>query len=121
VRVNRHDDWVRRLSSRIANGFRNWVTGESITDIGCSVRVMRSEFLADVKLYRGMHRFLPTLLRMQGARLIEVPVNHRARKFGRSKYGISNRLFTGIVDTIAVRWMLSRNIRYRVDEPESGE
>jgi len=121
VRRNRHDSWVRRLSSRVGNGFRNWMTGESVTDVGCSLRVMRTEFLRDVKLYRGMHRFLPTLLRMQGARLTEISVNHRPRRHGRSKYGIGNRLFTGIVDTLAVRWMQSRHVTYRVDELESGE
>ena len=121
VRRDRHDSWVRKLSSRIGNGFRNRLTGESVTDVGCSLRVMRSAYLRDVKLYRGMHRFLPTLLRMQGARLTEVTVNHRPRRYGRSKYGIGNRLFTGIVDTLAVRWMQSRHVAYRADELESGE
>lgn len=121
VRRNRHDSWVRRLSSRVGNGFRNWLTGESVTDVGCSLRVMRTSYLREVKLYRGMHRFLPTLLRMQGARLTEVPVGHRPRRHGRSKYGIGNRFFTGIVDTLAVRWMQSRHVTYRADELESGE
>lgn len=121
VRVNRRDSWLRKLSSRIGNGFRNWVTRESVTDVGCSLRVMRTRYLREVKLYRGMHRFLPTLLRMQGARITEVAVNHRPRRYGRSKYGIANRLFAGIVDTLAVRWMQSRHVAYRIDEPESGE
>lgn len=121
VRTNRQDGWLRRVSSRIGNGFRNWLTGESVTDIGCSLRVMRTESLRGVKLYRGMHRFLPTLLRLQGARVTEMPVNHRPRRYGRSKYGIKNRLFVGIADVLAVRWMQSRHARYRVDELESGE
>lgn len=116
VRVDRHDSLVRKLSSKIGNGFRNWVTGESVTDVGCSIRVMRTEYLRRVKLFRGMHRFLPTLLRMEGARLLEIPVAHRARHAGRSKYGIANRLFVGVADVLAVRWMQSRAIRYRVRE-----
>jgi glycosyltransferase involved in cell wall biosynthesis len=116
VRMKRRDSPVRKISSRIANGFRNWVTRESVTDVGCSLRVMRSSYLREVKLYRGMHRFLPTLLRMEGATVIEVPVSHRMRRHGVSKYGISNRLFVGIVDVFAVRWMQNRTLRYRIKD-----
>ena len=77
---------------------------------------MRSSYLRKVKLYRGMHRFLPTLLRMEGATVVEVPVSHRMRRHGLSKYGISNRLFVGIVDVFAVRWMKNRALRYRIKE-----
>ena len=119
VRVDRHDSWLRRASSRVANAFRNRVTGESVRDIGCSLRVMRRDFLARVKLYRGMHRFLPTLLRLEGARVIELPVTHRPRRHGRSKYGIADRLFVGIVDVFAVRWMKSRRLTYRASEPDA--
>ncbi len=118
VRATRRDSWVRKLSSRIGNGFRNWMTGESVTDVGCSLRVMRTRFLRGVTLHRGMHRFLPTLLRMQGARLIELPVNHRPRLHGQSKYGIGNRLFVGLADVFAVRWMQSRHLHYEVEETE---
>jgi len=121
IRANRHDSWMRRLSSRVGNAFRNWMTGESVTDVGCSLRVMRTCYLRELELYRGLHRFLPTLLRMRGARLTEIPVNHRARRFGRSKYGIGNRLFVGLVDTLAVRWMQRRYVAYRAEEIESGE
>lgn len=120
VRTDRHDGWVRKLSSRIGNGFRNWVTHENVTDVGCSLRVMRSEFLDGVPLFRGMHRFLPTLLRMNGARVTERPVRHRARRHGTSKYGIGNRLFVGLVDVLAVRWMQSRNTPVRAEEIEPG-
>ena len=116
VRAERRDSVVRRLSSRIANGVRNWATGESVTDVGCSLRVMRAEYVRRIKLYRGLHRFLPTLLRMEGARVIEVPVAHRPRAHGVSKYGIGNRLFAGLHDVFAVRWMQGRMLRYRVRE-----
>lgn len=121
VRANRQDTWVRKLSSRVGNGFRNRMTGESVTDVGCSLRVMRTNFLRNVKLYRGMHRFLPTMLRMEGARLVELPVNHRPRLHGQSKYGIGNRLFVGLADVIAVRWMQSRRLTYQVRERDRGD
>lgn len=113
VRVDRHDGLVRRLSSRVANGFRNWMTNESVTDVGCSLRVVRTSYLKRVRPFRGMHRFLPTLLRLEGARVIEIPVAHRPRRFGRSKYGIGNRLFVGIEDVFGVRWLQRRALRWR--------
>ena len=116
VRAARRDNWLRLASSRIANGFRNRMTGESVTDVGCTLRVVRTSYLRRVKLYRGMHRFLPTLLALEGARVIELPVSHRPRRFGRSKYGIVDRFFTGLVDVFAVRWMMRRALRYRVKE-----
>lgn len=118
VRTLRRDGWVRQLSSRIANGFRNWATHEAVSDVGCSLRVVRSDYLRRLKLYRGMHRFLPTLLRLEGARIREIPVAHRPRRFGASKYGIRNRLFVGLVDVFAVRWMQQRALRYRARELE---
>ena len=116
VRIERRDALVRRVSSRVATGFRNWMTRESVRDVGCSLRVMRRRYLERVKLYRGMHRFLPTLLRLEGARVIELPVAHRPRRHGRSKYGIADRLFVGIVDVFAVRWMKSRRLAYHASE-----
>jgi dolichol-phosphate mannosyltransferase len=118
VRQGRQDGFVRKASSRIANGFRNWATHERVTDVGCSLRAMRASFLRRVKLHRGMHRFLPTLLRMEGARVVELPVRHRPRRHGRSKYGIANRLFVGFADVFAVRWMQKRQLRWRLRAPE---
>jgi dolichol-phosphate mannosyltransferase len=106
---------TRRLSSRVANGFRNRVTGERVRDVGCSTRAMRRECLDGILVFKGMHRFLPTLIRMNGYdRIVEVPVRHRARWKGTSKYGISNRLWVGIADTLAVRWMSGRMAAPRV-------
>jgi dolichol-phosphate mannosyltransferase len=118
VRVDRRDTWVRKVSSKVGNGFRNWVTSESVTDVGCSLRVMRTEHCKRVKLFRGMHRFLPTLLRMEGATVTEMPVSHRPRRHGTSKYGIGNRALVGFMDVLAVRWMQSRVRRYRAIEGE---
>ena len=115
VRSKRRDSWVRLVSSRVANNARNWFTNESVTDVGCSLRAMRTEYVKRVRLFRNMHRFLPTLLRMEGAtKIIEMPVAHRERRYGVSKYGIGNRLWVGIVDLFGVRWMQARHFRVRV-------
>lgn len=121
VRLHRHDSLIRRISSRIANRVRDWITGDSITDTGCSLKAYRIEFLRRLKMYDGMHRFLPTLLRLEGASVIEVPATHRARLAGRSKYGIRNRALRGLRDCLAVRWMRDRRLAYTVDDPMSGE
>lgn len=114
VRVNRHDTWSRKMQSKIGNGVRNWITRDHITDTGCSLKLVRREAIEGVKLFTGMHRFLPTLVRMQGYKVVEMPVNHRPRQFGTSKYGAMNRAFRGLVDCFAVRWMGKRMLRYKI-------
>jgi glycosyltransferase involved in cell wall biosynthesis len=109
VRQQREDDWVKRISSKVANGFRNWVTGDIITDAGCTFRALRREALRELPVFNGMHRFLPTLLRLQGFTVVEIPVNHRPRTRGESKYGIGNRMFRGIVDCFAILWWRKRS------------
>ena len=116
VRAKRRDRWVRKVASRIANGVRNRITRESVSDVGCSIRAFRSHLLSNLTMYDGMHRFLPTLLRMQGARVIEIPVGHRPRRFGESKYGIWGRLKVTLFDLFAVRWMQSRALSYQATE-----
>ncbi|MCU1229174.1 MAG: glycosyl transferase family 2 [Acidobacteria bacterium] len=116
VRVNRHDTFSRKLQSKIGNGVRNWITRDQITDTGCSLKLVRREAIDRVKLYTGMHRFLPTLVRMQGYKVAEMPVNHRARQFGVSKYGAMNRAFRGLADCLAVRWMSKRVLDYSAHE-----
>lgn len=117
-RRKREDNWLRKLSSRIANGVRNWLSGETITDTGCSLKAYRTDLLQRIYLFRGAHRFLPTLLKMEGASVAEVPVNHRPRTRGESKYGVWNRLFRSFYDLLGVRWMKSRTLGYRVAEEE---
>ena len=114
------DSWIRRLSSRIANRVRNRLSQETIQDSGCTFRAFRRECLRDLVLYRGFHRFIPTLLRMRGYRVLEVPVNHRPRRFGKSKYGISNRALHAFIDLLAVRWMKDRHLRYEIAEELGG-
>ncbi len=114
IRVNRRDSWTRRISSKIANGFRNWMTGDQVTDVGCSLRVFRHECVENIPLWKGMHRFLPTLAHLKGYQVTEIPVNHRPRRYGQAKYSIGNRLWVGIYDTLAVRWMQTRFVQPHV-------
>ena len=115
-RSERQDPWIRKLSSRIANGVRNWLTHETIHDSACGLKVFRRACLAQIRLYTGMHRFLPTLFRLEGFRVVEIPVNHRPRTAGTAKYGVRNRAIRGLRDTFAIRWMLKRILRYEVRE-----
>lgn len=116
VRLDRRDNLVRRVSSRVANYVRNRLSDETITDTGCSLKAFRRTALQRLVLYDGMHRFLPTLLRMEGFRVREVPVGHRPRRHGDSKYGIGNRLVPSFMDLLAVRWMKRRKLRYEVKD-----
>ena len=109
-RVRRCDPWHRRLSSRVANGIRNRLTGDSIRDTGCSLKVFRRDALLSLPPFRGMHRFLPTLLRQRGYSVLEHPVSHAPRRSGTSHYNARNRALRSFVDLLAVRWMKSRMI-----------
>lgn len=120
-RTGRADSWVRKLSSRIANSVRNVLSGDDIIDTGCTLKVFRKECLEAIPDFDGMHRFLPTLFRIAGYRVRQVPVSHRPRVAGDSKYGISNRLFRGLGDLMAVRWMKRRRLRYLAYEQEDEE
>jgi glycosyltransferase involved in cell wall biosynthesis len=121
VKRGEGDSVVRRASSRIANRVRNALSDETIQDSGCTFRAFRRECLRDLVLYKGFHRFVPTLLRMRGFRVIEVPVNHRPRRFGESKYGIGNRALRAFKDLLVVRWMKDRLLRYEVAEDLGGD
>jgi glycosyltransferase involved in cell wall biosynthesis len=116
VRTERRDGWHRRASSRIANAVRNRVTGERIADVGCGLKAYRAEVLRRMPRFDGMHRFLPTLMRLAGARVKEVPVGHRPRLHGESKYGVGNRLWRALADLAAVRWMQRRALDRGISE-----
>lgn len=113
-RVNRRDTAWKRLQSRIANGVRNWLNAETIRDTGCSLKAFRADAARGLPVFVGMHRFLPTLVKLQGGTVVEVPVNHRPRRFGTTKYGMLNRAVRGFVDALGVRWMQRRALTYRV-------
>ena len=120
IRRKRMDSVVRKISSRIGNGFRNWITGDSVTDVGCSLRVFKRECVADIKLFDGLHRFFPSLLKMEGFRIKEIPVKHHPRQRGKTKYGVWNRMWKGLRDCLAVRWMRQRRLDYRVVSRSPG-
>jgi dolichol-phosphate mannosyltransferase len=117
-RVDRRDPWTKRLASRVANPVRNWFTRDGVHDTGCSLKAFRREALQRLHLYRGMHRFLPALLQMEGFRVAEIPVSHRPRRAGVSKYGNWRRLWTGVADLWAVRWMARRRLGYELEQED---
>lgn len=116
IRARRKDPFIKKVSSRIANTIRDFVLKESWKDTGCTLKVYRHSFLENIKLFDGLHRFLPTLLKMEHARILEVEVNHRKRMYGKSKYHLWNRLTGPLRDLLAVRWMKQRHFHYRVEE-----
>ena len=115
-RINRQDSLSKKIGSRIGNFVRNQLTWESIHDTGCSLKVMNAQMLKRIKMYKGLHRFLPTLMRSEGARVIEVKVNHRPRLHGVSKYTNLQRGVEGFYDVIAVRWMIKRQLKIEIGE-----
>ncbi len=113
-RAKREDGVVRKIASRVANTARNWITGKTVRDVGCSTRAFRRECVADLPHFAGMHRFLPTLVAMQGGSISELPVSHRPRLRGKSKYSINNRLWVGLFDLFGVYWLRRRGFRYKI-------
>lgn len=114
-RYHRQDPWIRLVSAWIANTVRNKITHEQIRDTGCSLKAYRRECIERLKLFSGMHRFLPTLVKLEGFRVTEVKVRHFPRKHGKSKYTIRNRLFRSFIDCLAVAWMQKRALRYKIE------
>lgn len=119
-RVKRRDGIVKRAASKVGNAVRNAVMDETVLDSGCSLRAFKREAAARLKLFRGMHRFLPTLFKMEGFTLTQVEVSHRPRKFGKTKYGTLDRLAAALPDLLAVRWMRSRALTYKAREETGG-
>lgn len=115
-RKHRKDTFSKKIASKIGNFIRNSVTNDNIHDTGCSLKIMRSSMLKKIKMYRGLHRFLPVLMKLEGARIIEIPVNHRKRVYGSSKYNNLNRAIEGLYDLFAVRWMMKRHLDIKIKE-----
>lgn len=110
------DNFVRIASSRIANWVRNKLSGEKISDAGCTYRAFKRECIENLKFFKGMHRFLPTLFKIEGFTVAEITVANNPRFAGRSHYGVWNRLFASFYDLLAVRWMKKRMFRYQIAE-----
>ncbi|MBX6324454.1 MAG: glycosyltransferase family 2 protein [Chthoniobacterales bacterium] len=118
-RAARRDTLVKRLSSRIANAVRSRYTKDGVRDTGCTLKAMRRECVDALVPFKGMHRFIPALVKAAGYRLVEIPVNHRPRRYGRSKYGLGNRALRATIDMFGVRWLLSRRLDYKVRADEN--
>lgn len=115
-RVNRRDPFVKKITSFLANQVRSRVCRDGFRDTNCSLKVYRASALKKIKMYHGMHRFLPALFQIEGFKVVEVPVNHRERVKGKTKYNFLNRSFNTIADMLAVRWMRQRQLNYKIDK-----
>lgn len=113
-RARRKDTVVKQLTSRAANFVRSRFTKDGIRDTGCTLKAMRRECRDALVLFYGMHRFIPALVKGAGYKIVEIPVNHRPRTAGISKYGFGNRAVKATVDMFGVRWILSRQVRYKI-------
>lgn len=113
-RAQRKDTVVKRITSRVANFVRSRFTKDGVRDTGCTLKAMKRECVGALVPFKGMHRFIPALVKGAGYRLVEIPVNHRPRKFGQSKYGLGNRALRATMDMFGVRWLLSRQLDYKV-------
>jgi dolichol-phosphate mannosyltransferase len=116
VRRKRQDTWTRRMSSKIGNGVRNWLTGDRVTDAACGIKAIRREYWLRAPKFVGMHRFMATLVKYLGGKVVEVDVNHRPRAAGVAKYGIGNRIWKGLRDCFAMRWLRTRMLMHQVKE-----
>lgn len=119
-RVRRADSLSKKITSRVANFVRSRVVGDGIRDTGCTLKAMRRECVAALVPFRGMHRFIPALIKNAGFRIVEVPVSHRPRRFGVSKYGLGNRAVRATTDMLGVAWLQNRRLTYdviRTSEP----
>jgi glycosyltransferase involved in cell wall biosynthesis len=110
------DGFIRIVSSRIANSVRNKLSGETISDAGCCFRAFKRECIENLKFFKGMHRFLPTLFKIEGFTVTEISIRHNPRTAGEAHYGVWNRLFASFYDLLAVRWMKKRMFRYEIAE-----
>jgi dolichol-phosphate mannosyltransferase len=115
-RALRRDTRVKKLTSRIANTVRSRYTKDGVRDTGCTLKAMRRECVSALVPFKGMHRFIPALIKDAGYRLVEIPVNHRPRRFGQTKYGLGNRAVRATMDMFGVRWLLSRRLKYKIRE-----
>jgi glycosyltransferase involved in cell wall biosynthesis len=117
-RKDRQDTPFRRWQSRQANRIRNWITQETVNDSASSLKIYRARAIKGIKLFRGAHRYFPTLVKMRGYSVYETPVKHSHRFAGTAKYGFRNRAFVGIADLFGVRWMKRRYLNYQAKEIE---
>jgi dolichol-phosphate mannosyltransferase len=116
-RAQRKDTLLKRITSRVANSVRSRFNRDGVRDTGCTLKAMRRDCIGALVPFKGMHRFIPALVKGAGYRLVEIPVNHRPRRFGQSKYGLGNRALRATIDMFGVRWLLSRRLNYKLRKP----
>ena len=114
-RVNRKDSFVKNMSSSFANWFRDSMLHDGVSDSGCPLKIIKRELAIALPFFKGMHRFIPALILMNGGKVKEIPVAHFPRKTGKSKFNLWNRLLSPFLDTLAVRWMMKRKISYKIE------
>lgn len=119
-RARRADSVVKKITSRVANFVRSRFVGDGVRDTGCTLKAMRRECAAALVPFKGVHRFIPALVKNAGFKLVEIPVNHRPRKFGVSKYGLGNRAFRATADMFGVRWLQSRRVAYELKSSDGN-
>ena len=117
-RKNRQDTIKKRISSKIANNFRRMITKDKIHDVGCGLKAFKKECVSSIKLFDGLHRFIPILIELNGFTSTQIEVNHRHRFKGKSKYNVANRLFKSLYDLFAVKWMIRRHFTYKEKSDE---
>ncbi len=120
IRVERHDPFIKRMSSRIANAIRDWMIQDGVADTGCPLKIMRSSSARKIPFFDGMHRFLPALIQLYGGKIKQVPVKHYARIAGKSKYHLFNRLFGPFIDALVFMWMRKKVIKYKIASSSNG-
>jgi glycosyltransferase involved in cell wall biosynthesis len=116
VRANRKDSFVKKMSSRIANGIRRAFTHDGMDDTGCPLKVIKTSYAKRIPMFNGLHRFLPAMILLQKGRVLQVPVQHFPRIAGKAKYGVWNRLFGPLMDCFAYLWMKKKYINYEVKD-----
>jgi glycosyltransferase involved in cell wall biosynthesis len=119
-RINRKDSWVKRAQSVIANTVRSRFTKDGVRDTGCTLKAMRRECREALIPFYGMHRFIPALIKGLGYKITEIPVNHRRRQSGVSKYSFGNRALRATIDMLGVRWLLARQLQIRIKETDEN-
>jgi dolichol-phosphate mannosyltransferase len=121
IRKKRRDTWFKRIQSRIANSVRSRFTKDGVQDTGCTLKAMRRDCREALIPFHGMHRFIPALIKGHGYKISEIPVNHRPRQHGTSKYNFGNRALKATIDMFGVRWLLARQIKFELKDDKSDE
>ena len=114
VRNNRKDNFIKNMSSRVANGIRRMFTNDGMDDSGCPLKVIKTEYAKKIPMFKGLHRFLPAMILLQNGKITQMPIQHFPRVAGKAKFGVWNRLFGPLTDCFAYLWMKKKYMNYEV-------